>query len=74
MQFTLSPRFTPQQKLGMNIRLARVGCCMTQRELAELISISQDSVSRFERGLTEPSATMIKSIAEVFAMPVDSFL
>ena len=37
------------------LKLARVNACMTQQELAEAVGISQQSLSRHERGESFPA-------------------
>ena len=65
--------FPPQKKLGMKIRLARISCELSQKRLGELINISQDGISRFERGETIPDALILQAIARVLEQPMDYF-
>ena len=74
MNLALSYALSPQKKLGMKIRLARVSCELSQKRLGELINCSQDVVSRFECGRTDPSATMLKAIADALGHPIEFFL
>ena len=52
------------EKLGQNIRAARLEMDRTQRDIAELLFVSGDKVSHYESGLAKPSAYDIKLIAE----------
>ena len=65
--------FPPQKKLGMKIRLARISCELSQKRLGELINISQDAISRIERGETVPDALILQAIARVLEQPMDYF-
>lgn len=47
---------------------------ITQRALADALHISQTSVSKYERGETEPDIDMIIRIADYFEISIDEFL
>ncbi len=47
---------------------------ITQRALADALHISQTSVSKYERGETEPDIDMIIKIADYFEISIDEFL
>ena len=47
---------------------------LTQRELADALHISQTSVSKYERGESEPDLEMVVLMADYFGVTVDSFL
>ncbi len=57
----------------MKIRLARISYEITQKELGELLNVSQDVVSRLERGETVPDALMLKAISRVLEQPMHYF-
>ena len=47
---------------------------MTQRELAEALHISQTSVSKYERGESEPDFSMLIEISDFFGITIDEFV
>lgn len=47
---------------------------MTQRELAEALHISQTSVSKYERGESEPDLAMLIEISDFFGITIDEFV
>lgn len=47
---------------------------LTQRELACALHISQTSVSKYERGESEPDLEMVLVMADFFGVTVDKFL
>lgn len=47
---------------------------LTQRELADALHISQTSVSKYEKGESEPDLEMVVLMADFFGVTVDSFL
>lgn len=52
--------------IGENIRKYRKANNMGQKELAELLHISDKTVSSWEKGRTEPKMGMIENVAKVF--------
>ena len=47
---------------------------LTQRELADALHISQTSVSKYERGESEPDLEMVVLMADYFGVTVDYLL
>ncbi len=47
---------------------------LTQHELAEALHISQTSVSKYERGESEPDLAMVIEMADFFGVTVDEFV
>ena len=47
---------------------------LTQRELAEALHISQTSVSKYERGESEPDLAMLIEISDFFGISIDEFV
>ena len=56
------------------IRALRLEHGMTQAELAEMLSVSPKTVSKWEKGLSVPDAGMVIQIAEVLATTVNVLL
>ena len=53
------------------LKLARVNACMTQRELAQAVGVSQQSLSRHERGESFPAHFLIlRKYEEVLSVPM----
>lgn len=57
-----------------NIINLRTGAGMTQSELAELLSYSDKSVSKWERAEAVPDAYVLKKMSEIFGVTVDYLL
>lgn len=51
--------------IGDRIRKARMGACLTQRDLAEAIFVSESLVCRWESNQRLPSVDDLEKIAEV---------
>ena len=56
---------TWKEKLGEQIRTARKGAGMTQRQLADRIGVWRQMVSRYETGSDPPSLEILSRIAGV---------
>ena len=47
---------------------------LTQKELADALHISQTSVSKYERGESEPDIEMLIKMSDFFDVTVDEFV
>ena len=47
---------------------------ITQRELADALHISQTSVSKYERGESEPDIAMLIEMSDYFGITIDEFI
>ncbi|MBE6882380.1 MAG: helix-turn-helix transcriptional regulator [Oscillospiraceae bacterium] len=47
---------------------------LTQRELADALHISQTSVSKYERGESEPDIAMLIEMSDYFGITIDEFI
>ena len=47
---------------------------ITQRELANALHISQTSVSKYERGESEPDLEMVIKMSDYFGVTIDEFI
>jgi transcriptional regulator with XRE-family HTH domain len=56
--------------LGARIRAARTTMGMTLEELAQKVSLTRSFLSQVERGLTSPSLTTLRRIANELGVPV----
>jgi len=61
-------------ELGENIATLRKATDMTQAELGELLSISPQAVSKWEKGISEPDTETLKKIAYIFNVSIDELL
>ena len=57
-----------------NLIKLRTGKGLTQAELADKLSYSDKSVSKWERGEAIPDAYVLKQMSELFGVPVDALL
>jgi transcriptional regulator with XRE-family HTH domain len=60
--------------LGALIRAQRVTAGLSLRELAELTKVSNAYLSQIERGLHEPSISVLDAIGTALDVPLETFL
>ncbi|MCH1973544.1 helix-turn-helix domain-containing protein [Muricomes sp. OA1] len=59
--------------IGFSIRKLRTQKHMTQQQLARFLFITRATLSNYERGKRLPDIYMIKRIADIFEISIDSF-
>ena len=60
--------------LGENIKKARNGAGMTQKELAEKLAVYPKDISRWENGERTPSALVLAAICRALGASADTIL
>ncbi len=60
--------------LGDVLKAHRTRCNMTQEFVAEKIGVSRQAVSKWEKGLSEPSTSNLIVLAKVFGVSVEELL
>lgn len=45
----------------------------TQKELAEIVGVDTSSISKYEKGVAEPSYVVLKKLASALGVSIDSF-
>ena len=63
-----------ESKLSKNIRYYRKSMGLTQEQLAERLQITLGTISKWERGSSEPDLGYIMDLAELFHMSVDALI
>lgn len=63
-----------KEKIGKRITFFRKEKCITQKELADLLHISYQAVSKWESGKSLPTVEMLYAIAELLDVTVDALL
>ena len=61
-------------KMGRAIAARRQQKKLTQAELAEIIEVEQETISRFERGATLPPLGRLAEIADALSCPLEDLL
>lgn len=60
--------------LGDVLKAHRTRCNMTQEFVAEKVGVSRQAVSKWEKGLSEPSTSNLIVLAKVFGVFVEELL
>ncbi|MCI8314438.1 MAG: helix-turn-helix transcriptional regulator [Lachnospiraceae bacterium] len=63
-----------REKVGKALLEQRKIKGMTQKQLADLLNVSYQAISRWEQGISLPSVDMMYNIAQVLDTTVDSLL
>ena len=63
-----------KKSMGEIISALRKERNMTQRELAEKMSVTDKAVSKWERGLSCPDVSSLPDLAEALGVPVETLL
>lgn len=61
-------------KLGEKLKQIRKSKGMSQEQLALLLNINRNYLSRIENGKSEPTASVLKHIAQIFNIDLNSLL
>lgn len=61
-------------RLGKAIAKERLARELTQEQLAEMLGVEQETISRFERGLTLPPLPRLIQIADIFEVSLEVLL
>ena len=61
-------------KLGEKIKSLRKSKSISQEELASMLKINRNYLSRIETGKSEPTSSILKNIAEIFSVDLNSLL
>ncbi len=70
------PRITPSETdriIGARVREARRASGMSQPDLGEILNVSFEQISTYERGLNRVAAATLARIAKVTSKPITFF-
>jgi transcriptional regulator with XRE-family HTH domain len=62
--------YSPNMRIGEKIAAARKALPMSQMRLAELVGVAQTTISKWERGASEPSRTEARAVERALHLPV----
>lgn len=61
-------------KLGENLKKFRLQRELTQEQLADILGVSAQAVSRWENGTTYPDITLLPTVASYFEITLDELM
>src|SRR5471032_1232077 len=62
------------KRIGKALAKQRIARNLTQEQVAALIGVEQETISRFERGATLPPLLRLIDLAEIFDVPLDALV
>ncbi len=65
------PIVTPRQELGLRLRACRVGRELSQQDAARAAGVSQNAMSRYERGERDISLVAAMRLAVEYGVSLD---
>lgn len=71
---TIKGGFSMRLTIGENIKIIRKYKDITQEQLAEMLGVSCQSVSRWELGVCYPDMELLPALAEIFEVTIDKLL
>ena len=63
-----------KMQLGSYIKSRRKNIGLTQKQLAELVGVSQDAISQYENGNREPGFFIFIKLCKVLGMQISDFM
>ncbi len=61
-------------RFSENLKELRIGKKLTQKQLAEVLKVDQRTISAWEKGICEPSFSMLLKLCELFDETFDNIL
>lgn len=55
----------------ISLESARVNAKLTQKKLAEILGVTQQTVNNWENGRSEPTLSQLRKISELSGIPMD---
>nr|WP_296077695.1 helix-turn-helix transcriptional regulator [uncultured Ruminococcus sp.] len=55
----------------ITLKAARVNAGLSQKEAAQKLNISRDTLSNYEKGIFSPSWDMVHKIGDLYDFPID---
>lgn len=62
------------EKLGQRIKDSRIECGYTQKSLAQLIGIAQNTIAQYENGTAKPSLEVLVKLSDALNTTTDYLL
>ena len=57
-----------------NLKQARKGAGLTQKQVAEKLKVVESCYANWEQGRTEPNVEMLRKLAEIFDVSLDQLI
>ena len=60
--------------VGENLKLARKGAGLTQKQVAEKLGVVESCYANWEQGRTEPNVENLRKLSEIFDISLDDLI
>jgi putative transcriptional regulator len=60
--------------MELTLKAARVNKHLTQRDVAQILDVSVDTVGNWERGKTYPDALLLKKLEDLYGVSYDQII
>lgn len=61
-------------QLGRNLKIARQNSKYTQKEVSDILAVSQQTISNWEKEISTPSVDELVKISNLYHISVDTLL
>lgn len=61
-------------QLGRNLRIARQSSGYTQEEVSDILFVSQQTISNWEKEVSTPSVSDLVKMSELYQVSIDTLL
>ena len=62
------------KKFCCNLKEARKSCSLTQKQVADKLSVVESCYANWEQGRTEPNIEMLRKLSEIFKINIDDLI
>lgn len=62
------------KKFCYNLREARKACCLTQKQVADKLTVVESCYANWEQGRTEPNIEMLRKLGAIFKINIDDLI
>ncbi len=62
------------KKFCNNLKMTRRDCGLTQKQVAEKLSVVESCYANWEQGRTEPNIDMLRKLGEIFQVSIDELI
>ncbi|MDE6189197.1 MAG: helix-turn-helix domain-containing protein [Clostridia bacterium] len=61
-------------KFCENLKSIRKECCLTQKQVANVLGVVESCYANWEQGRTEPNIDMLRKLCGIFGITVDELI
>lgn len=62
------------EKTKISLKAARINANLTQEAAAKSVNVEKETISRWERGKSEPKVSQAYALCELYGVPIDDII